>query len=187
MSDLSSFEVEKRIKKLIYAEKTLPEQIFFQPNKFNYYFEEPEAISIDVSDFIKMMKQLVEKTQDKVAYISEILEEKKFLQKLKISLELRRKIDFTQSDSHIIKDLDIDNIMKKNVFLHFFMYFPSDQIFILVDGYLEVAVLAIDKKLDVDVIWYDVETFCPAESLEMGERFRRKFSNRLMKNYINHS
>ncbi|MBC1361892.1 hypothetical protein HB795_14745 [Listeria welshimeri] len=98
-----------------------------------------------------MKKQLVEKTHDKESYISEILEEKKFFQKWKISLELRRKIDFSQSDSDSINELDIDNIMEKNVLIHFFMYFPSEQIFILANGYLEIAVLAIDKKLDVDV------------------------------------
>ncbi|AIS61154.1 hypothetical protein JI641_03780 [Listeria ivanovii subsp. londoniensis] len=187
MSDLSSFEVEKRTKKLIHVEKTLPGQIFSKPDKYNYYFEEPEAISLDDADFIRMVKQLVEKTQDKEAYISEILEEKEFLQKWKVILELSRKIDFTQSDRDIIKYLDVDNIMEKNVFLYLFMYFPSEQIFILANGYLEVAILAIDKKLDVDVDWYDVETFCSVESLGMGERFKKRFGNRLIKNYRNRS
>ncbi|EAD6488553.1 hypothetical protein NEY57_001281 [Listeria monocytogenes] len=181
MYNLSDFEIEERINKLIHVEKTLPKQIFFEPNKYNYYFEEPEAISIDDEDFIKMIKQLVEKTHDKEAYISEILEEKKFLQKWKISLELRRKIDFSQSDSDIINDLDIDNIMEKNVLIHFFMYFPSEQIFILADGYSEIAVLAIDKKLDVDVSWYEVEEYCSVEII------KKRFSNVLIKNYRNFS
>ncbi|WP_311773476.1 hypothetical protein [Listeria marthii] len=183
MNNLTSFEVEKRIKKLIHAEKALPEQIFSEPNKYNYYFEEPEAISIDDADFIRMMKQLVEKTQDEKAYISEILEEKKFLQKRKTILELRREIDFSQSDSDIINDLDINNIMEKNVFLYFFMYFPSEQIFILADGYSEIAILAIDKKVDMDVSWYDIEAFCPVESPGMGERFKKRFKRGLIKNY----
>lgn len=173
MYNLSDFEIEERINKLIHVEKTLPKQIFFEPNKYNYYFEEPEAISIDDEDFIKMIKQLVKKTHDKEAYISEILEEKKFLQKWKI--------DFSQSGSDIINDLDIDNIMEKNVLIHFFMYFPSEQIFILADGYSEIAVLAIDKKLDVDVSWYEVEEYCSVEII------KKRFSNGLIKNYRNFS
>ncbi|EQC2255860.1 hypothetical protein ACY3DX_002802, partial [Listeria monocytogenes] len=65
--------------------------------------------------------------------------------------------------------------------IHFFMYFPSEQIFILANGYLEIAVLAIDKKLDVDVSWYEVEEYCSVEII------KKRFSNVLIKNYRNFS
>ncbi|HAK1614831.1 TPA: hypothetical protein H1031_002815, partial [Listeria monocytogenes] len=81
MSKLTSDEVEFKIKKLINLEKNLPKQIFSNPSKYNFYFEEPEAISLDTKEFVHMIKQIVEITQDEKAYISEILEEGKFLQK----------------------------------------------------------------------------------------------------------
>lgn len=65
--NLMESEVEKRIKKLINLEKTLPEQLFANPDKYNFYFEEPEAIYMDTKEFVRMIKQIVEKTQDKKA------------------------------------------------------------------------------------------------------------------------
>lgn len=44
MGKLISDEVEFKIKKLINLEKNLPKQIFSNPSKYNFYFEEPEAI-----------------------------------------------------------------------------------------------------------------------------------------------
>ncbi|MBC6149220.1 hypothetical protein HCA24_10050 [Listeria innocua] len=44
MSKLTSDEVEFKIKKLIDLEKNLPKQIFSNLEKYNFYFEEPEAI-----------------------------------------------------------------------------------------------------------------------------------------------
>ncbi|EPD2316654.1 hypothetical protein ACR79Z_001243 [Listeria monocytogenes] len=98
MSKLTSDEVEFKIKKLISLEKILPEQIFPNPEKYNFYFEEPEAIYMDTKEFIHMIKQIVEITQDEKAYISEILKEGKFLQKSKTILNLKEVIDFTQEE-----------------------------------------------------------------------------------------
>ncbi|MCD2249197.1 hypothetical protein LAX74_002535 [Listeria marthii] len=183
MPILTSVEVEKRIKKLINVEKCLPQQVFLNPEKYNFYFEEPEAISLDTKEFIHMIKQIVEITQDEKAYISEILYEKKFLQKSITTLNLRETIDFTQSEANIVENLDFENITETTIFLYCYMYFPSEQLFLFIDGYSEVALLAIDKKLDIDIPWYDVKTFLTVENLGMKDRLYRKFRKRLVKSY----
>lgn len=186
MSKLTSDEVEFKIKKLIDLEKNLPKQIFSNPSKYNFYFEEPEAISLDTKEFIHMIKQIVEITQDEKAYISEILEEGKFLQKSKTILNLKEVIDFTQEEGSIVENLDFENITEITIFLYCFMYFPSEQLFLFIDGYSEVALLAIDKKIDINVPWYDVETFLTVENLGMKDRLYRKFRKRLVNNYKKH-
>ncbi|MBC2119150.1 hypothetical protein [Listeria marthii] len=183
MNRLTSDEVEFKIKKLINLEKNLPKQIFSNPSKYNFYFEEPEAISLDTKEFIHMIKQIVEITQDEKAYISEILEESKFLQKSKTILNLKEVIDFTQEEGSIVENLDLEHITETTIFLYCYMYFPSEQLFLFIDGYSEVALLAIDKKLDIDVPWYDVETFLTVENLGMKDRLYRKFRKRLNKSY----
>ncbi|MBC1548044.1 hypothetical protein HCJ27_13125 [Listeria sp. FSL L7-1435] len=183
MNRLTSDEVEFKIKKLIDLEKNLPKQIFSNPSKYNFYFEEPEAISLDTKEFIHMIKQIVEITQDEKAYISEILEESKFLQKSKTILNLKEIIDFTQEEGSIVENLDLEHITETTIFLYCYMYFPSEQLFLFINGYSEVALLAIDKKLDIDVPWYDVETFLTVENLGMKDRLYRKFRKRLNKSY----
>ncbi|TYU48759.1 hypothetical protein, partial [Listeria monocytogenes] len=179
MYNLSDFEIEERINKLIHVEKTLPKQIFFEPNKYNYYFEEPEAIYMDTKEFIHMIKQIVEITQDEKAYISEILKEGKFLQKSKTILNLKEVIDFTQEEGSIVENLDFEHITETTIFLYCYMYFPSEQLFLFVNEYSDTALLAVDKKLDIDVPWYDVETFLTVENLGMKDRLYRKFRKRL--------
>ncbi|WP_260479545.1 hypothetical protein [Listeria cossartiae] len=183
MPILTSVEVEKRIKKLINVEKCLPQQVFLNPSKYNFYFEEPEAIYMDTTEFIHMIKQIVEITQDEKAYISEILYEKKFLQKSITTLNLRETIDFTQSELSIVENLDFENITETTIFLYCYMYFPSEQLFLFVNEYSDTALLAIDKKLDIDVPWYDVETFLTVENLGMKDRLYRKFRKHLVKSY----
>ncbi|EAC6121788.1 hypothetical protein GM58_09600 [Listeria monocytogenes] len=183
MSKLTSDEVEFKIKKLINLEKNLPKQIFSNPSKYNFYFEEPEAISLDTKEFVHMIKQVVEITQDEKAYISEILEEGKFLQKSKTILNLKEVIDFTQEEGSIVENLDFENITETTIFLYCYMYFPSEQLFLFVNEYSDTALLAIDKKLDIDVPWYDVETFLTVENLGMKDRLYRKFRKRLGKSY----
>ncbi|MBC2182954.1 hypothetical protein HCB33_06230 [Listeria sp. FSL L7-0233] len=183
MNRLTSDEVEFKIKKLINLEKNLPKQIFSNPSKYNFYFEEPEAISLDTKEFIHMIKQIVEITQDEKAYISEILEESKFLQKSKTILNLKEVIDFTQEEGSIVENLDLEHITETTIFLYCYMYFPSEQLFLFINGYSEVALLAIDKKLDINVPWYDVETFLTVENLGMKDRLYRKFRKRLNKSY----
>ncbi|MCV80469.1 hypothetical protein DX142_14425 [Listeria monocytogenes] len=183
MSKLTSDEVEFKIKKLISLEKSLLEQIFPNPEKYNFYFEEPEAISLDTKEFVHMIKQVVEITQDEKAYISEILEEGKFLQKSKTILNLKEVIDFTQEESSIVENLDLEHITETTIFLYCYMYFPSEQLFLFINGYSDTALLAIDKKLDIDVPWYDVETFLTVENLGMKDRLYRKFRKRLWKSY----
>ncbi|EDN7760802.1 hypothetical protein GQA96_13895 [Listeria monocytogenes] len=187
MSKLTSDEVEFKIKKLISLEKSLPEQIFPNPEKYNFYFEEPEAIYMDTKEFIHMIKQIVEITQDEKAYISEILEEGKFLQKSKTILNLKEVIDFTQEESSIVENLDLEHITETTIFLYCYMYFPSEQLFLFINGYSDTALLAIDKKLDINVPWYDVETFLTVENLGMKDRLYRKFRKRLWKSYKNNS
>ncbi|MBC1250734.1 hypothetical protein HB801_12820 [Listeria welshimeri] len=183
MSKLTSDEVEFKIKKLISLEKSLPEQIFPNPEKYNFYFEEPEAIYMDTKEFIHMIKQIVEITQDEKAYISEILKEGKFLQKSKTILNLKEVIDFTQEEGSIVENLDFEHITETTIFLYCYMYFPSEQLFLFVNEYSDTALLAIDKKLDIDVPWYDVETFLTVENLGMKDRLYRKFRKRLVKSY----
>ncbi|MBC2254428.1 hypothetical protein HCB46_02945 [Listeria ivanovii] len=183
MGKLTSGEVESKIKKFINLEKGLPEQVFVNPEKYNFYFEEPEAIYMDTKEFVHMIKQIVEKTQDKKAYISEILEEGKFLQKSKTVLNLKEVIDFTQSESSVVENLDFENITETTIFLYCYIYFPSEQLFLFVNGYLDTALLAIDKKLDIDIPWYNVETFLTVESLGMKDRLKRKFRKRLVKSF----
>ncbi|EAE7768156.1 hypothetical protein ACD000_000198 [Listeria monocytogenes] len=187
MSKLTSDEVEFKIKKLINLEKNLPKQIFSNPSKYNFYFEEPEAISLDTKEFVHMIKQIVEITQDEKAYISEILEEGKFLQKSKTILNLKEVIDFTQEESSIVENLDLEHITETTIFLYCYMYFPSEQLFLFINGYSDTALLAIDKKLDINVPWYDVETFLTVENLGMKDRLYRKFRKRLWKSYKNNS
>lgn len=50
------------------------------------------------------------------------------------------------------------------------MYFPSEQLSLFIDGYSEIALLTIDKKLDIDV-----EILLTVESLGMNDRLKRKF------------
>ncbi|EHK4066857.1 hypothetical protein JMY23_001963 [Listeria monocytogenes] len=183
MSKLTSDEVEFKIKKLISLEKSLPEQIFPNPEKYNFYFEEPEAIYMDTKEFIHMIKQIVEITQDEKAYISEILKEGKFLQKSKTILNLKEVIDFTQEEGSIVENLDFEHITETTIFLYCYMYFPSEQLFLFVNEYSDTALLAVDKKLDIDVLWYDVETFLTVENLGMKDRLYRKFRKRLWKSY----
>ncbi|WP_260443280.1 hypothetical protein [Listeria innocua] len=184
--NLTGAEVEKRIKKLIDLEKNLPKQIFSNPSKYNFYFEEPEAIYMDTKEFIHMIKQIVEITQDEKAYISEILKEGKFLQKSKTILNLKEVIDFTQEEGSIVENLDFEHITETTIFLYCYMYFPSEQLFLFVNEYSDTALLAIDKKLDIDVPWYDVETFLTVENLGMKDRLYRKFRKRLEKSYKKH-
>ncbi|EAC5507909.1 hypothetical protein CW906_03545 [Listeria monocytogenes] len=183
MSKLTSDEVEFKIKKLINLEKNLPKQIFPNPEKYNFYFEEPEAIYMDTKEFIHMIKQIVEITQDEKAYISEILKEDKFLQKSKTILNLKEVIDFTQEEGSIVENLDFENITETTIFLYCYMYFPSEQLFLFVNEYSDTALLAIDKKLDINVPWYDVKTFLTVENLGMKDRLYRKFRKRLWKSY----
>ncbi|WP_260490857.1 hypothetical protein [Listeria innocua] len=184
--NLTGAEVEKRIKKLIDLEKNLPKQIFSNPSKYNFYFEEPEAIYMDTKEFIHMIKQIVEITQDEKAYISEILKEDKFLQKSKTIFNLKKVIDFTQEEGSIVENLDFENITETTIFLYCYMYFPSEQLFLFVNEYSDTALLAIDKKLDIDIPWYDVETFLTVENLGMKDRLYRKFRKRLVNNYKKH-
>lgn len=184
--NLTGAEVEKRIKKLIDLEKNLPKQIFSNPSKYNFYFEEPEAIYMDTKEFIHMIKQIVEITQDEKAYISEILKEDKFLQKSKTIFNLKEVIDFTQEEGSIVENLDFENIAETTIFLYCYMYFPSEQLFLFVNEYSDTALLAIDKKLDIDIPWYDVETFLTVENLGMKDRLYRKFRKRLVNNYKKH-
>ncbi|HBM4074181.1 TPA: hypothetical protein LWK10_002776 [Listeria innocua] len=184
--NLTGAEVEKRIKKIIDLEKNLPKQIFSNPSKYNFYFEEPEAIYMDTKEFIHMIKQIVEITQDEKAYISEILKEDKFLQKSKTILNLKEVIDFTQEEGSIVENLDFEHITETTIFLYCYMYFPSEQLFLFVNEYSDTALLAIDKKLDIDVPWYDVETFLTVENLGMKDRLYRKFRKRLVNNYKKH-
>ncbi|MDT0049276.1 hypothetical protein QJV32_06465 [Listeria cossartiae subsp. cayugensis] len=183
MPILTSVEVEKRIKKLINVEKCLPQQVFLSPEKYNFYFEEPEAIYMDTKEFIHMIKQIVEITQDEKAYISEIVGEKKFLQKSITTLNLRETLDFTQSEANIVENLDFENITEITIFLYCYMYFPSEQLFLFVNEYLDTALLAVDKKLEIDIPWYDVKTFLTVENLGMKDRLYRKFRKRLVKSY----
>ncbi|WP_260442528.1 hypothetical protein [Listeria innocua] len=184
--NLTGAEVEKRIKKLIDLEKNLPKQIFSNPSKYNFYFEEPEAIYMDTKEFIHMIKQIVEITQDEKAYISEILKEDKFLQKSKTIFNLKEVIDFTQEKGSIVENLDFENITETTIFLYCYMYFPSEELFLFVNEYSDTALLAIDKKLDIDIPWYDVETFLTVENLGMKDRLYRKFRKRLVNNYKKH-
>ncbi|ECL7867873.1 TPA: hypothetical protein P0V94_000236 [Listeria innocua] len=184
--NLTGAEVEKRIKKLIDLEKNLPKQIFSNPSKYNFYFEEPEAIYMDTKEFIHMIKQIVEITQDEKVYISEILKEDKFLQKSKTIFNLKEVIDFTQEEGSIVENLDFENITETTIFLYCYMYFPSEQLFLFVNEYSDTALLAIDKKLDIDIPWYDVETFLTVENLGMKDRLYRKFRKRLVNNYKKH-
>lgn len=184
--NLTGAEVEKRIKKLIDLEKNLPKQIFSNPSKYNFYFEEPEAIYMDTKEFIHMIKQIVEITQDEKAYISEILKEDKFLQKSKTIFNLKEVIDFTQEEGSIVENLDFEHITETTIFLYCYMYFPSEQLFLFVNEYSDTALLAIDKKLDIDIPWYDVETFLTVENLGMKDRLYRKFRKRLVNNYKKH-
>ncbi|EPR0551894.1 hypothetical protein ACUZYP_001801 [Listeria innocua] len=184
--NLTGAEVEKRIKKLIDLEKNLPKQIFSNPSKYNFYFEEPEAIYMGTKEFIHMIKQIVEITQDEKAYISEILKEDKFLQKSKTIFNLKEVIDFTQEEGSIVENLDFENITETTIFLYCYMYFPSEQLFLFVNEYSDTALLAIDKKLDIDIPWYDVETFLTVENLGMKDRLYRKFRKRLVNNYKKH-
>ncbi len=186
MSKLTSDEVEFKIKKLIDLEKNLPKQIFSNPSKYNFYFEEPEAIYMDTNEFVHMIKQIVEITQDEKAYISEILKEDKFLQKSKTIFNLKEVIDFTQEEGSIVENLDFENITETTIFLYCYMYFPSEQLFLFVNEYSDTALLAIDKKLDIDIPWYDVETFLTVENLGMKDRLYRKFRKRLVNNYKKH-
>ncbi|EIS4930988.1 hypothetical protein LZZ22_002922, partial [Listeria innocua] len=112
--------------------------------------------------------------------------EDKFLQKSKTIFNLKEVIDFTQEEGSIVENLDFENITETTIFLYCYMYFPSEQLFLFVNEYSDTALLAIDRKLDIDIPWYDVETFLTVENLGMKDRLYRKFRKRLVNNYKKH-
>ncbi|EQC0523251.1 hypothetical protein ACY2BC_000212 [Listeria monocytogenes] len=85
MSKLTSDEVEFKIKKLINLEKNLPKQIFSNPSKYNFYFEEPEAISLDTKEFVHMIKQVVEITRMRKHILVRFWKKVNFYKRAKLS------------------------------------------------------------------------------------------------------
>ncbi|WP_439443882.1 hypothetical protein ACSMFR_03870 [Listeria aquatica] len=173
------------VKKIIDMNKSFPNLIVFGNSKFHFFFEEVEAVYLEEKVFWQMVKDICQKTNDSVVYLITRQTIKKGLLRWNDELKVKNKIHINMTTEELRSLVDFEQMMDDFPLLWFYIYFPSEKAIIVVDEYIELAMLGLEKSIQIKIPWYAADKVFEVEGMDMSGKFSKNFQRKIIYNYDN--